>query len=85
MNTCESCKFWILLDELELTPVGRCSRAIQFWDATEWGEEDVSFKRVLKPGYENHLLFVQDASDYAARLITRSDFGCILHEEIVGD
>ena len=81
MKRCETCKFWIKSDDLESTSLGRCSQAIQFWNATEWGDEEVGYQRILKPEYIDNLLFVQDASDYSARLITRPNFGCVLHEE----
>lgn len=53
-----------------------CTRVPMFWDATEWGPDGE--RRVFKNPKD--LAFVQDASDYRADLITRAEFGCVLHE-----
>lgn len=57
--------------------LGRCRAAIMLWDATEWVEDnDPPYDRMLKPEYRDTMMFVSDASDYYAQLMTRSDFCC---------
>lgn len=75
-----TCKHW-KEDEapkIGCLSLGRCKKAVMFWDATEW--DDNGDERCLSPEHKNTLLFVQDASDYSATLYTRAEFGCVCYE-----
>lgn len=76
---CETCKHW---GEYSGTPanikIGLCKRVPMFWDSSEWKEVDGDYIRVLID--EGNKAFVQDASDYSAKLLTASNFGCVQHE-----
>lgn len=80
VNRCKTCKFWdppISDNYGEVPGVGRCSKVVQFWDATEWDDE--GYGRRLKPEFSDALAFVQDGSDFRADLYTHPAFGCIQH------
>ena len=51
----------------------------QIWDVTE---DDDHGGRVLKPEHAGLLAMVADGSQYAAELITMSDFGCVMHSKL---
>lgn len=81
MPRCDECKFW----DVECgrragsLRVGRCQRALQWWDATEWvdsDDEDWDNQRRLLHEHEGTKMFVQDGSDYCADLYTTADFFC---------
>jgi hypothetical protein len=49
-----------------------------YWDSTEWlkdknGEENYYTRVEIDP---SNLMYVQDASDYSAYLLTKADFFC---------
>ncbi len=77
---CRTCKHWRkpVNDFGEVPGTGKCLAAVQFWDATEWADDDEV--RVLKAEHAGRLAFVQDGSDYRAELKTMADFGCVQHE-----
>ena len=79
---CTTCIHWSR-PEKERYPleVGRCKRVKQFWDSTEWRDVGDDYRRVFTPEAEGHLAFVQDASDYSAKLLTLADFGCVQYAE----
>lgn len=76
---CDQCAHWNP-SVSEPAGFGECEKATPLWDATEWGYEADEMRRVLLPGFENQMLFAQDASDYRASVITRADFFCAHHE-----
>ena len=78
MERCETCQHW-QRNEHETGSefgLGRCKAAPMFWDATDWDEE---CNRVLIQKYAGTKAFVQDGSDYSAKLLTKPDFGCVMH------
>lgn len=98
---CKTCKHWIRPENYtygEILGVGKCTAIVQFWNATEWIEDDNPIYKqfikyseidcllvlVLKPKYETKLAFMQGSSDCHAELITKPDFGCVQHESIQG-
>lgn len=83
MGNCENCKFWDTTEQYPVskTIVGECKRVKMFWDCTEWKElENEEYGRVLSEDCKNDKAFVQDGSDYIAKLITLEDFGCVQFE-----
>lgn len=84
---CDKCKYWErneqYQDETEVrSGVKECLKGKPFWECTEWRDEGNKFYRALKPEYAELKMFVQDGSDYSAKLLTKADFGCIHFEEI---
>lgn len=80
MKHCETCKFWQRGEyEGSKFGLGRCKATPMFWDATNWDED---CNRVLIEKYADTKAFVQDASDYSAKLLTKPDFGCVMHQEV---
>lgn len=83
---CDDCKFWSKENGKKATnvEVGRCKRAIMWWDATEWvdppeGSDWDAPDRALLPEYAGVRVFVQDGSDYFACMFTTADFFCADH------
>ena len=73
-----SCKHWDATAYAESPHVRRCKRVLQWWSATTWDEE--TFDRVLTAAEKDTLAFANDGSCYAATLLTRPEFGCVMHE-----
>lgn len=81
MKKCATCKFWEApkSDRYgEVAGVGRCSKVVQFWDASEWDKDGDG--RKLRPEFSDSLAFVQDGSDFRAYLYTKPEFGCVQHD-----
>lgn len=83
---CDRCASWDRDNkDFSSTPgmddVRRCRRATMFWDATEWNDD---YDRVMKPEHKDDQMFVQDASDYSATLLTRAAFFCASFKEAEG-
>lgn len=78
---CDQCVYW---DENEVKQagdqfiIGLCTRAMPFWDATDWrcDEGGDSDGRFLKPEFADRKFFAQDGSDYRADVYTTPDFFC---------
>jgi len=77
---CADCKHWDHEDysDYDSFKVRLCNKAKMYWDATEWskdehGEENYYTRMELDP---SNLMYVQDASDYSAKLLTKADFFC---------
>jgi len=78
IKTCETCQHWKKQEGLYNSHVGRCHAVYQYCDVTEWDEWGK--ERTLLPKHDKHLMFVKDASDYFAMLLTRPNFGCVQHK-----
>ena len=78
MKRCDTCQHWQRNEHGTGSDfaLGRCKAAPMFWDATAWDEEG---NRVLIQKYADTKAFVQDGSDYSAELLTKPDFGCVMH------
>lgn len=77
---CGTCKHWgEYLDSPTNIKVGLCSRVPMFWDSTEWKDVGDDVIRVLTD--EDNKAFVQDVSDYSAKLLTLAEFGCVQYDE----
>lgn len=77
MGRCKDCKWWS--KDAENDPsLHKCLHVMELWDASEWGDNGDG--RVLTEKAEGHKAFVQDGSDYMAKLLTRPDFGCVEFE-----
>lgn len=75
---CADCKHWTGPQEHRGNGIGECEKAQMYWDSTEWakdenGEEDYITRIEIDP---SNLMYVQDASDYSAYLLTKADFFC---------
>lgn len=80
---CDRCRHWQddgyerrIADGLE---VKRCDKALEWWDASEWGKvTDKRYReeRKLKAEHAGTKVFTQDGSDYASELLTAADFFC---------
>ena len=83
---CNKCKFWTKETDSDYPKhfeLGKCTRVKLFWECTEWGDlPNDDYGRVLTDEAKDNKAFVQDGSDYAAELLTLSDFGCVQFEEI---
>lgn len=91
MKTCESCVHWdhaVGWDDLEDYTVARelggyyddpAVLAVVAENKGRWG----SCERVTHGWGNSQRAYVMDASDYAATLHTRNDFGCVEHAERV--
>jgi hypothetical protein len=78
---CATCKHWgDYSDAPTNIKVGKCNKVPMFWDSTEWKEVGEDYLRVLTD--EENKAFVQDGSDYSAKLLTVADFGCVQHEQM---
>ena len=75
---CASCSHWDTEPYAESPHVRRCKRVPQWWSATTWDED--TFDRVLTAEEKDTLAFANDGSCYAATLLTRPEFGCVMHE-----
>jgi hypothetical protein len=91
---CDGCKHWNLKDDdgakrFVIAPAGKlgvCTRAMPFWNASEWAGQDVEEAsqdagewrtvRKLRPEHEGRRFFAQDGSDYRATVLTGADFFC---------
>lgn len=79
---CGECKHWVQ-DEKSYRAVadlGECRKVELLWEATEWrlnedGEPGYC-DRVIRSELVAQMSFVQDGSDYSARLWTKPDFFC---------
>ena len=81
-HRCATCRHWSSPAEQQYPlEVGKCKRVKMFWDSTEWRDVGDDYLRVFKSEAEGHLAFVQDASDYSAKLLTLADFGCVQYAE----
>lgn len=81
---CENCKFWDITEQYPVKEcqVGECKRVKMFWDNTEWFDnENGEYTRRLSEDAKNDKAFVQDGSDYMAKLLTLGNFGCNQFEE----
>lgn len=85
MANCKDCKFWVQThanQDIFQPPIGECQNVAQLWDSWEWVLSDgpapyCGSSRRLKEEYKDTLSFVQDSSDYKAKLYTRAEFGCV--------
>lgn len=79
-KTCSTCKHWYRskCGTGYTLGLGRCNKAVMFWDATQWAED--GNERELNEANKGTLAFVQDASDFSADLLTKPEFGCVSHE-----
>jgi len=81
---CGKCKYWNKKTDGYYPNnfnLGKCTKVMLFWDATEWEKPDYE-RRVLTKEVKDNKAFVQDGSDYKAELITLSNFGCVQFEQI---
>ena len=78
MERCETCQHWQRSERETGSEfgLGLCEAAPMFWDAIDWDDE---CNRVLIKKYAGTKAFVQDGSGYSARLLTKPDFGCVMH------
>jgi hypothetical protein len=95
---CDKCRYWeprIEQEEIQFfippLKLGTCSRAMPFWEASEWAGEEIEAKfpetewreaRVMKPEFADRRFFAQDGSDYRAVVLTSGDFFCADFEEV---
>ena len=85
MERCKTCKHWELYRDDEygaLRGAGICHSAKELWESSESQEDPQDWVeyRVLKPEAAGVLSFVQDGSNYMAKLVTMPGFGCVQHE-----
>jgi hypothetical protein len=76
---CRNCAHWQPADEYETghsLGVGRCGAAPMLWDSTEWDDEGEA--RAFTSASADKTAFVQDGSDYIARLYTKPQHGCTM-------
>lgn len=88
MNRCKTCSHWESGEEYSTgygLGLGRCKAAPMFWDSTQWCDSSNGGGRELRPEFANVKAFVQDASDYSAKLLTMPDFGCVSHSDAESD
>lgn len=76
-RTCETCRWWDAEWAYQSTQVRRCTRIPEYWNATEWVSDEYQTRIATSP---EDLAFAQDGSDYHAMLLTRANFGCVLHQ-----
>lgn len=77
METCQTCRHWDAEAYYDQPEVHICRRIPQHWDAFMWDEDD---NNVLKPEYVDVLAFAMDGSSYSAKLLTKAEFGCVMHQ-----
>lgn len=83
MKTCSTCKFWNFDSNREDSSeaalgLGACQAARMFWDCTKW--DDDGNARMFTDDAAGETAFVQDGSDYFARLYTKPEHGCTMHQ-----
>lgn len=82
MGRCATCRHWDTEPHTESPHVRRCLRVLEWWEATEWsGGGDEPSRRDFRPEARDVLAFVNDASSWQADLLTRAEFGCVMHEK----
>ena len=87
MKRCATCKHWEPYKDDEyliLRGSGICHAAKELWESSEPQEDpsdDWLAYRVLKPEAAGVLSFVQDGSNYMAKLVTMPNFGCVQHAD----
>ena len=93
MQTCKTCKHWISLEGSDYFADKRAARVCQPIDPDTYepmalGYEVRECKSPLLRWFEtpepNEAALV-DGSEYYAALLTGQDFGCVNHEEALGD
>lgn len=77
MPKCKTCRWWDPSEAKMGGLVRICTKVPMFWDATTW---DDAGNRSFTKEHADKLAFTQDASDYRADLLTRAEFGCVMHE-----
>lgn len=85
---CADCKYWSGEYEWEgPIKVKRCFKAIQYWDASEWGKDENGLDDYISRIEldSSQMMYVQDGSDYHASLLTKADFFCAHFEEKAND
>jgi len=78
---CRDCAHWRGEDRYASTlwdGLKQCYAALELWEQKEYTDEG---EERWKEGAENAKAFVQDGSDYHAKLLTRADFGCVQFEQ----
>ena len=77
MKLCETCKYWNFErgEYQEVKGLGKCERIVEIWEATEWSDECIRIE--LDP---TCMAYAYDGSSYAAGLLTKPSFGCVMHE-----
>lgn len=76
-STCKTCMHWS--HSYNDNGLGVCSAMFLLWACTEWRNIGGNCSRVLKDEHKDKMAFVQDKSDYSANLLTKPDFGCVMH------
>jgi hypothetical protein len=75
--SCKTCKYWnAKYSPTDFPNIRRCSKPVMYWNAREWVNEDDETVSKMKDEHRDLMVFVQDSSDYYAKLITREDFFC---------
>lgn len=75
-KTCSGCEYWEE-DYTEIKNVRRCTKPEMFWSTTEWVKDETGQTGLkINDEHKDLKMFVQDASDYFAKLLTREDFYC---------
>lgn len=92
MNSCKSCKHWATSSNErswdQPTNFNKCHRIIARWkipipdpkDFDGGPYESEEYENAVKESIVKASAYVEDGSDYTARLKTREDFGCTLWE-----
>ena len=88
MERCKTCKHWERYKDDEygaLRGAGICHAAKELWESSESQEDPddgLLEYQALKPELAGVLSFVQDGSNYMAKLVTMPDFGCVQYEAL---
>ena len=77
---CKNCKYWKKTNSYPSIILGNCKKVKMFWQCSEWVDKGDDIVRELNGKHKEDKAFVQDASDYAAYLITKEEFGCNQYE-----
>lgn len=78
-KNCATCRYWDAEPHHESLQVRQCLRVMEWWEATEWGDDEPDYcMRVWKPEAVDVLAFANDGSSYRASLLTRPEFGCVM-------
>jgi len=83
---CDQCKYWNTKEQKNAVniTVSECSKALMWWDSTEWSDKNEPYDcaRKLTKEAEGTKMFVQDGSDYTATLYTTADFYCAHFDQL---
>lgn len=80
---CGTCRHWCETVHYNFAELRKCMFIQHLHDCEEWDDDPKSptyMGNKLRPEFQLHLAFTQDASGYSSNLVTRACFSCAHYE-----